>query len=180
MLFRSNYSDRFTRSLFWWLSVRRRMDFARMWFLRKYLVVSLLPNSICVSWRIWEFLEIRVSTDDVDASAWRTNDPCLVNGRGERTLQVTGKSNSCAEVVCSESKSFSMWGLQWSRDWSCALRMWYYGSKQTLYKKLKGRSCSGLMFGYGRSDLRKVAGNVQGDTWTQNENEIRDMTNDLR
>ena len=39
-----------------------------------------------------------------------------------------------------------------------------YGSGQTLYEKLKRRSCSELMFGYGRRNLRKVAAEVQGGT----------------
>ena len=36
------------------------------------------------------------------------------------------------------------------------------------------------MFEYGRCDLRNVAAKIQGGTWAQNENEVRDMTNDLR
>ena len=57
------------------------------WWRVCYLTVSACHEEL------GEFLEIRVPKDDVDASAWRASDPCLVNGRGVRTTQINWKIN---------------------------------------------------------------------------------------
>ena len=113
----------------WLHSAGRQIDFARMWILRKYLVVRLLSNRICVSCGTWGSSKVEykrtmlIRPDDEQAIRDLMNKFCELqtsdllmprsavgdrnaNGRGKRTAQVIGNQTRVQKLCVPSLKGF--------------------------------------------------------------------------